>query len=182
MDSAQLHADAPGAEFLKSLDKTQIGAGLSKLVSASVGDIAMVFSRSPAHKHFSLADIEWMILPAVLHGQFYVAEAANTETGFRAPVAVVTWAFVSEEVDQRLRGEMPLRIRLRPDEWKTGEIGWIIDLAGDQRGLAVAINWLKAGPLKDKTANIAVNDATGAVQVLKIEDLFASWKAQGGAT
>jgi len=178
MDSAQLHAEQPGAEFLKSLDKTQIGAGLSKLVSASVGDIAMVFSRSPAHKHFSLADIEWMILPAVNHGQFYVTEAANTETGFRAPVAVVTWAFVSLEIDQRLRGEAQQRIRLRPDEWKSGEIGWIVDLAGDQRGLAVAIDWLKAGPLKDKTANIAVRDANGAVQVLKIEELFTAPKPQ----
>jgi hypothetical protein len=50
MNSIQPQADAPGAEFLKSLDKKQLGAGLSKLVSASVGDIAMVFSRSPAHK------------------------------------------------------------------------------------------------------------------------------------
>ena len=81
MDSAQLHANAPGAEFLKSLDKTQVGAGLSNLVSASAGEIAMVFSRSPAHKHFSLADIEWMILPAVVRGQFYVMGSPPRSTG-----------------------------------------------------------------------------------------------------
>jgi hemolysin-activating ACP:hemolysin acyltransferase len=182
MDSTRPHVDTRRAEFPKTLDRTQIGAGTFKLISASVGDVAMVFSRSPAHKHFSLADIEWVILPAVVHGQFHVAETANTEFGFRAPIAVVTGALVSEEVDQRLRGEGPRRARLRPDEWKTGDIGWIIDLAGDQRGLAVAIDWLKAGPFKGKTANIAARDATGAALVLKIEDWFAPSKTQGDAT
>jgi len=37
MDSAQLHADAPGAEFLKALNKTWVGAALSKLVSRRGG-------------------------------------------------------------------------------------------------------------------------------------------------
>ena len=35
---------------------------MSKLVSASIGDIAVVFSKSAAHKHYTFADLEWMIL------------------------------------------------------------------------------------------------------------------------
>lgn len=113
-------------QFPKSIAPAQIGAAMSKLVAASIGDIVVVLSRSPERKHYSLADIEWMILPAVFHGQFYVAEAANIETGFRAPVAVATWAFVSEEVDQRLRSDLSRRIRLRPDEETSSDIGWIL--------------------------------------------------------
>ncbi len=52
---------------------------------------------------------------------------------------------------------------------------------GDQRGLAVAIVGLKAGPFKGKTANVAARDAAGAALVLKIEDLFAPSKTRGDA-
>jgi hemolysin-activating ACP:hemolysin acyltransferase len=40
-----------------------VGAAASKLFAASVGDMVVVLSRSPSHKHYSLADIEWMVLP-----------------------------------------------------------------------------------------------------------------------
>jgi hypothetical protein len=42
-----------------------------------------------------------MVVPAVPSGQFYVVEAAHKEHGFRAPIAVVARAFVSEQVDRR---------------------------------------------------------------------------------
>ena len=50
-----------------------VGA-MSKLVSASVGDVVVVMSRAPSHEHYSLADIEWMVLPPVLADQFYVGD------------------------------------------------------------------------------------------------------------
>lgn len=151
-----------------------IGAATSKLIAASIGDIVTVFSRSPAHKHFSLADIEWMVLPAVLNGQFYVAEFAHKETGFRATIAVMTWAFVSEEVDRRICDNPSRSIRLRPEEWESGGAAWIADLVGDPRGIAGAVEWLNADPFKERNANIAVRDATGVVQALTINRLRLS--------
>ena len=99
-------------KILESLDPAQVGAALSKLVAASIGDMIVVLSRSPAHKHYSLADIEWMVLPPVFTGQFYLVEAAHKERGFRAPIAAVTWAFVSEEIDRRLAGQEVVRMRV----------------------------------------------------------------------
>jgi hemolysin-activating ACP:hemolysin acyltransferase len=134
-------------QFLNSIDETQIGAA-SKLLAASIGDIVMTPSRSPAHKHYSLANVEWMVLPAVTTGQFYVVEAAHKEHGFRAQIAFMTWAFVSEEVDQRLtkQGAGPGG-RLRPDEWKSGGIAWLIDAVGSADG--TGLRWLKGGPFKE---------------------------------
>jgi hypothetical protein len=68
--------------FLESLDPAQVGAAASKLFAASVGDIIVALSRSPAHKHCSLADIEWMVLPPMAVEQFFVAKAAHEERGF----------------------------------------------------------------------------------------------------
>ncbi|MGO8739986.1 toxin-activating lysine-acyltransferase [Rhodoblastus sp.] len=160
-------AAAPPPKF----DQRHIGAAASKLVAASIGDIVTVFSRSPAHRHFSLADVEWMILPAVLNGQFYVAEFENRQTGFRAPIAVATWAFVSEEVDRRICANPSQRIRLRPDEWKSGDIAWIVDLVGDPRGVAGAVEWLNAEPFKERGAKIAVGDRSGAIRIDTLDAL-----------
>ena len=158
-------------------------AAASKLFAASVGDIVSVFSRSPAHKHYSLADIEWMVLPAVAAGQFYVVEAADKERGFRAPIAVATWAFVSEEVDRRLRGDLSRPIRLRPDEWKSGEIGWIVDLVGAPTGMRQALTWLREGPFKERKAKLVTGAGTGTgrARVETLDSLAIGARAEGAA-
>jgi hypothetical protein len=60
--------DKVTSNFLKSLDSAQVGAALSKLFAASIDDMVVVLSRSPAHRHYSLADIEWMVLPPATAG------------------------------------------------------------------------------------------------------------------
>jgi hemolysin-activating ACP:hemolysin acyltransferase len=160
-------------KILESLDPAQVGAALSKLVAASIGDMVVVLSRSPAHKHYSLADIEWMVMPPVMAGQFYVVEAAHKEHGFRAPVAAVTWALVSEDVDQLLQEKPgPLR-RLRPDQWHAGAIGWLIDAAGEAEGVRAALQWLAAGPFRERPLKLTVRGAGGAASVTTLEALLA---------
>jgi cytolysin-activating lysine-acyltransferase len=162
-----------GEQFLKSLDKSHLASAASKLFAASIGDMAVVLSRSPAHKHYSLADIEWMVLPPVAAGQFYVVEATHKEHGFRAPVAVVTWAFVSEEVDLVLQQQVgPLR-RLRPDQWKCGEIGWLVDAAGSAEGVRAALHWLASGPFKDQPLKIVARGASGATRIATLDAWLA---------
>lgn len=156
---------------MPQLDRAQVGAAISKLISASIGDLVVVMSKSAAHKHYSLADIEWIVLPPVLAGQFYLAEATNPETGFRAPVAAVTWARVSAEVDAKLRESAGKPIRLRPDEWTSGDIHWLIDLVGDPRGLNNALKALLAGPFKETPATVLLRKADGSVAAEKLQDM-----------
>jgi len=146
----------------------------ARAVSALVGGIALVYSRTPALNHHLLADIEWLVLPAALNGQCYVVEAMDEQTGRREPIAAATWAFVSPEVDARLSAEASHRIRLRPDEWKCGEIGWVVDWAGDPGGVSTAIAWLKAGPFKDRNARIVVRDLSGGSRVAALDDVAAA--------
>jgi hemolysin-activating ACP:hemolysin acyltransferase len=156
----------------RSLDPAQLGAAASKLFAASIGDIVVVLSRSPAHKHYSLADIEWMVMPAVSAGQFYIAEMEDKQRGFRAPIAVVTWALVSEEVDRRLESQAGQLLRLRPDEWKSGTIGWLIGAAGSPAGVKSALRWLGAGPFKDRTLKVDVREAGSAAMVGTLGDVM----------
>jgi hemolysin-activating ACP:hemolysin acyltransferase len=157
-----------------------MGAVASKLVSASIGDIAVVFSRSESHKHYSLADIQWMIMPPVVLGQFYVAELAHKDNGVRAPVASVTWAYVSPEVDQRLRSQAAERVTLAPAEWKSGEIAWLIDMAGEPASLASALRHLHAMTFENKLVNVWTSASSGRKQVLSLE-VILNISGQSGA-
>lgn len=103
MGAADSIDDNIASKFLKTLEPVQVGAALSKLVAASIGDMVVVLSRSPAHNYYSLADIERMVLPPVAAGQFYIVEAMDKERGFRASVAAVTWASVLDEVDKLIK-------------------------------------------------------------------------------
>ena len=101
--------------------------------------------------------------------QFYVVQAANQETCFRAPIAFVTWALVSEAVDRRVEADLGQRIRLKPEEWKSGEIAWIVDLVGAPAGMRQALQWLKAGPPRKRPVKVVMRDAKGAARVETID-------------
>ena len=173
-EPAAVQDDGAGPNELTPEQARMAVGAMSKLVSASVGDLVVVMSRSPAHKHYSLADIEWMVLPPVLANQFHVADAAHKETGARAPVAAITWARVSQEVDRKLTAHTGTQLpRLRPDEWTSGAIIWIIDMVGDPQGLSVAIKQLQETVWQGEEVKVVVMGfgSERTVRVLSSGDL-----------
>jgi hemolysin-activating ACP:hemolysin acyltransferase len=157
-------AAAGNAEQLKSLDKAHIGAAMSKLISAAIGDIVVVMSKSPAYKFHTLADIEWLVMPAVLTGQYFVAELQHPETGVRGPVAVVTWASVSDEVSARL-ADLTLPSRLIPDDWASGPNLWLMHVVGEPQVLARTLAMLNETQFKGANVKFTARDVSGAAQV-----------------
>jgi hemolysin-activating ACP:hemolysin acyltransferase len=178
MGTLEMKQEATGAGFespaTQPVDRRQLAAAASTRMWASIGEIAVIYSRSPALNHHPLADMEWQILPAVLTGQFHVVKAVKDLTSIQAAIAAATWAFVSPEVDARLSSDPSHRIRLQPSEWKCGEIGWIVDWAGDPPGVAAAIAWLKAGPFKDRNAKIVVRELSGLAHISTLDDVAAA--------
>lgn len=90
-----------------------------KTVASALGEIAWLMTQSPTHKHFAIADLEWLVIPALLLKQcriFYDGQR---------PVACALWGFLSPETEQRLSEGV---MRIRPDEWKA-ENGkpWLVD-------------------------------------------------------
>lgn len=99
--------------------------------SMALAQIVRLMLQSPNHRHFSLSDLEWMVLPALSLGQLAMAETKPDQSGMRQPLAVLFWAAVSPEIDKRMSAQLEAPIRLRPDEWKSGDILWITDMIGD---------------------------------------------------
>src|SRR5262249_38071220 len=108
----------------------------------------------PRPRHYTLGDLEWLVLPPLLTGQCSVAEAKSKENGASVPVAVALWASVSPEVDRRLAENLNTPIRLRPDEWRSGDILWLIDAVGDRPVVPGLLKQLAGKHLKGRGTNV----------------------------
>src|SRR5215467_16404504 len=52
-----------------------------------------ILMRSPHYRQYTLGDLEWLVIPPVMAGQFRIGEAKpNNSQGAAVPVAVVLWA------------------------------------------------------------------------------------------
>ncbi len=112
-----------------------------KLAAANFANAVALFLRSPAHRHYTLADLEWCLLPALGFSQFMAAETKLPD-GQAVPVALVLWARVSAEVDARLSAAPRYPIRLHPNEWRSGDVIWIVDAVGEPKAMQQCVDAL----------------------------------------
>ncbi len=167
---------AEGAQDVENLDPAGNGGGgeeadpraaarqalNAKMAAAAFGEIVALFMRSPGHKHYSLSDLEWMVLPAVMANQFAFANAkAKNNTSLSVPVGVALWARVSEEVDAEISSNLDRPLRLRPDQWSSGDINWLVDvIAGPEVGRAL-VDQLSRTAFAGKEFKMRVADKEG---------------------
>jgi len=137
----------------------------AKLVAASFGEIVTLLMHSPAHKLNAIQDLEWLVGPAIMTGQFAIVEAQAKQTGVVAPVGAVLWASVSPEIDARLSKDLNQPIRLAPAEWRSGPIPWIVLTLGDQNVVAGILRQLAANVFKAEPARLRARSEDGRVAV-----------------
>lgn len=126
--------------------RKQAGRDLAmRLVNAAVADAVGLLMRSDRHRHYSLADLEWLLLPPLKLDQVafaYVRPTLEGAVGDAKPgeappvaVAMVTWAAVSPEVSAKLNAQKKAGqpYRLAPNEWRCGKEARIIDTIGDEK-------------------------------------------------
>jgi cytolysin-activating lysine-acyltransferase len=148
-------------------------------VAEALGQISWLFSQSPVHKHLKIGDLEWSVMPALLHEQFRVfrfgplpgLEDAKpedllpgvTKEGLeQMPLGVALWGWLSDEAEAKVeRGE-----RLAAGDWSSGDRLWLLELispfATPENKLAeVMLADLMAGPFAGKTFSLHRTDPSG---------------------
>lgn len=100
----------------------------------ALGAAMFLMIQSPNHKYMFVNDLEWSLLTPIGLGQFRIWRKGPTPTAF------VTWAFVTPEVDARLSDG---HVRLAPQEWKQGNILWLMDALIPQPAFAAVLRELK---------------------------------------
>lgn len=173
---APVAAVQPVAEEMAAPDAPQLSeeelrkrAAASKLVSASFGEIVSVLMRSEHYKQYTLQDLEWLVVPAVLSNQFLLAEARAKGNGFTAPVGIVMWASVSAEVDQRLTANIATPLRLRPEDWRSGDILWLVDAVGPAKLIGSMLQQLHVKVFKGRQVKVRAQGPDGKPVVRTME-------------
>lgn len=129
------------------------------------GQVISLLMRSPEYKHFSLADLEWLVVPPVRLGQCGVAQVKTQEDGFAVPVAAALWASVSVEVDRRLSSQLDKPLRLRPDEWRSGGILWLVSAVGEARLVPQFLKQLERTAFKGREVKLRARGRDGKTTV-----------------
>ncbi len=109
--------------------------GAAKKVSEVLGEIVWLMSQSPLHKQFFISDLEWLVMTPVLLQQFRLFYDQAK------PIGVAFWATVNEEVEARLAAGTT---RLRPQDWKSGERLWVVEVIAPFGGAEEMVKDLKA--------------------------------------
>jgi cytolysin-activating lysine-acyltransferase len=129
--------------------------------------VVSVLTRSPHYKHYTLSDLEWLVVPAMLSSQCAVMEAKVND--HQVPIAMVLWASVSQAVDKRLSDDLTIPFRLRPDEWRSGDRVWVIASEGDAKAVPVLLRQLKTTVLRSCDVKVRTLGADGRPTVSLLE-------------
>ena len=142
-------ASRPGVQTSAlGLEDAQKRSMADKQLAAAFGEIVLLLLRS-RRNNYSVADLDWLVAPAVGHGQFALAEARSEETGAIRPVGAILWAMVSDDVDKRL-SDITAPLRLKPNEWRSGDIPWIVLATGGRKVIEGLIQQLSKTVFKGK--------------------------------
>jgi cytolysin-activating lysine-acyltransferase len=106
--------------IMEKKENSEIKTSDTITVSSVLGEIVWLMTQSNRHRYnYFLADLEWLLMPAIMQGQFKLFHNEGK------PVALAYWAFVSTEVSNRLTKGMS---KLKTADWRSGNEVWLIDL------------------------------------------------------
>jgi cytolysin-activating lysine-acyltransferase len=137
--------------------------------SLAFAQIVSLLMRSAQHKRYPIGALEWLVIPPLLTGQFSIAEARSKQSGASAPVAVALWAKVSPEVDKRLSEDLDKPMLLRPREWRSGDILWLVEVIGDARVLPQLLTRLSESTFKGREVKVRRRGTDGKVTVTTLK-------------
>ena len=160
-------AVAAGAAYPRTARQSRMAQAFAQIVA--------VLMRDPSFRNLALADLEWLVLPPVMAGQFKLGHAqarppnAKTEAGILVPVAVALWARVSPDIDKGLSEHLDKDVRLRPTDWASGDIVWLMAAAGDRRAIPLLLKQLHEAEFKDRHIKLRARGPHGKVLIKTLD-------------
>jgi hemolysin-activating ACP:hemolysin acyltransferase len=154
----------------------------------SFAQVVAVLMRDRNFRQMRLADLEWLVLPPLMAGQFRLAQmpalqrgtAGSTQPGVQGstlasdkgkdggmlvPVAIVLWARVSGAIDKQLSEDLDKMVRLGPGDWASGENVWLMAVGGDRRVLPKLLEQLAKDEFKGQRVKMRVRGPNNTVVV-----------------
>lgn len=177
MSDKQQDLEKTRAETTAALNAQQ--ASFATILS----NIVALMIRDPKFRNLRIADLEWLVMPPIVSGQWQIAHGTSPVAAPKdgvpppparmVPIAAALWARVSSDVDARLTASLEKPIILRPEEWTSGDIHWLIALPGETRFLQTFLGELQKTLFKDKTIKLRGADKEGKPVVTTLKDLLS---------
>jgi len=131
-------------------------------VAAVLGEMTWLMTQSKGHRLMFLGDLEWMAMPALLLRQYRIFRDDNKQ-----PVGLALWAKVSPEVEERLaQGGAN---KLKPEDWNSGDILWLVDLVAPFGRQDDMLNELRSSVLKGETLKFHRTTPDGKREVVELK-------------
>jgi cytolysin-activating lysine-acyltransferase len=138
----------------------------------SFAQVVAVLMRDANFRQMRLADLEWLVLPPIMSGQFRLAQmpapqgrVKGKDGGVLVPVAVALWARVSAAIDKQLSESLDKTVRLRSGDWASGDNIWLMAVAGDRRAIPKFIDQLAKTEFKGQRVKLRVRGPDNTVVV-----------------
>ncbi|MGN6776051.1 toxin-activating lysine-acyltransferase [Rhizobium sp.] len=115
------------------------------LLHSTVGQVVLAMSAAPRYRYQALSDISHLVVDPLIRDKIAIAHASAADDEQEAalsPAAVAIWASVSEEVDRKIREQIQAKafpVRLRSDDWNSGNIVWLLDVVAPSREMATSV-------------------------------------------
>lgn len=156
---ASVAGDAAGGENAPA-DGASGQTGSSRTVGAALGEITWLLTQSRAHRYMLfVADLEWLVMPALQHGQYRVFYAQGK------PAGLAVWGWVSDHAADRL-GQGG---RLAVTEWRSGPNLWLVDLIAPFGGQESMLADLRDSALSGYAFRYLRTHADGRREIVDVE-------------
>ena len=115
-------------------------AGAKTALQSTFGQVVLAMSSVPRYRSQMLSDLHHLVVDPLINDRIAIA-MPKAATGIEPP-AIAIWANVSTEVDARISeqakaGVFP--VRLKPEDWKSGDTVWLLDVIAPTRELATMV-------------------------------------------
>lgn len=133
----------------------------SLTLGQAASEILWLMTQTPSHRHFFMADAEWLIFAPVARSRFRIY---RDEKG--APAGCVLWASLSDEVEKRVEAG---GTRLAPGDWTSGDNLWVIDVIAPKGKAGAMVEDIRNTIFKGRRFKFHATDQQGKRTVQLVE-------------
>lgn len=143
-------ADSPAGRLASTITPERLEklGQVRQQLSASFAQVTMALMMTPRYRNLLLRDLEEFVLHPLIHDRIALAlpkkpeGAPEAAASLQPVVGIAIWARVSAEADARIREQVTggvFPVRLKPEDWNSGEIVWLLDVIAPSKPLAAAV-------------------------------------------
>ncbi len=113
-------------------------------IHSTFGQVVIAMTAVPRYRHQSVADLTHMVMEPLIRDRVAIASPKTTDEN-PAPATlagIAIWASVSEDVNSKIQEQIKsgtFPIRLKADDWTSGDITWLLDVIAPSQKLSTAV-------------------------------------------